>query len=576
MRVLTRVTVVLAIILAGVTAMPAWRSIPWGTTYGATSSIAMTAQFAAGVALIVAGLLWAVDRPTERTGLLLALGGMAWFMPVWIGWHSGPPAIRTSAMLIQPVFLPLVCHVVVSICGGGKRLRVAITLLYLLAATLTLGLLLVTDPLTDPGCWNNCTDNVLLVTSQPWLARMLADTWIAVSVAAGLTLAAGSLWRLRTATPTARRLMWLVTVPASVLGASLAVHGIALAATPPENPNDPLYAGIFQVEAWSVVALAAGAASGVLRARWARRALRNLAKELGAAPKPGSLAPVLARATGDPSLEVAYWLPDSHRFVNGFGDEVLVPDRDSRRAIAQIVREGEPIAVINHDPALVNPSGLVQAIGPAARLAIDNERLQAELLDQLAALKSSQIRIVQTSDVERRRLERNLHDAAQQAVLTLSYDIRLAMAAAATSGGPDLHQLLQRAMTAVQYAVDELRQLAHGIYPAVLTEFGLRPALTTLADTAPIRVEIGTVASARLPPLVERTAYLAAADVIDQAVSAGTDELTITAKAADGDLVVEIRGTEVHPTTPMSDRVGALGGQIVRTSGILRVKIPCG
>jgi signal transduction histidine kinase len=575
-RVLTRVTVVLAIVLAGVTAMPARRSIPWGTTYGATSSIAMTAQFAAGVALIVAGLLWAVDRPTERTGLLLALGGIAWFMPVWIGWHSGPPAIRTSAMLIQPVFLPLVCHVVVSICGGGKRLRVAITLLYLLAATLTLALLLVTDPLTDPGCWNNCTDNVLLVTSQPWLARMLADTWIAVSAAAGLTLAAGSLWRLRTATRTARRLMWLVTVPASVLGVSLAVHGIALAATPPENPNDPLYAAIFQVEAWSVVALAAGAASGVLRARWARRALRNLAKELGAAPKPGSLAPVLARATGDPSLEVAYWLPDFHRFVNGFGDEVLVPDRDSRRAIAQIVRDGEPIAVINHDPALVNPSGLVQAIGPAARLAIDNERLQAELLDQLAALKSSQIRIVQTSDVERRRLERNLHDAAQQAVLTLSYDIRLAMAAAATSGGPDLHQLLQRSVTTVQYAVDELRQLAHGIYPAVLTEFGLKPALTSLADTAPIRVAIGTVTSARLPPLVERTAYLAAADVIDQAVSAGADELTITAEVADGDLVVEIRGTDLRPTTPISDRVGALGGQIVRASETLRVRIPCG
>ena len=91
------------------------------------------------------------------------------------------------------------------------------------------------------------------------------------------------------------------------------------------------------------------------------------------------------------------------------------------------------------------------------------------MLDQLAELNSFEIWIVQTSDVERRRLERNLHDAAQQAVLTLSYDIRLAMAAADASG-PDLHQLLQRAMTAVQYAVDELRQLAHGIYPAELTE----------------------------------------------------------------------------------------------------------
>ena len=576
MRVLTRVTVSLAIVLAGITALPAWRSIPWVTSYGATSPIAMVAQFAAGVGLIAAGLLWAVDRPTERTGLLLALAGTAWFMPVWTGWHNGPAGVRTAAMLIQPVFLPLVCHVVVSICGGGKRLRVALTLLYVLAATLTFALLLVTDPLTDAGCWNNCTENVLLVTSQPWLARMLAGTWTGVSVAAGLTLVGGSLWRLRTATRTARRLLWLVIVPASVLGVSLAAHGIALAATPPESPNDPLYAAIFQLEAWSVAALAAGAASSVLRARLARRALRNLTKELGAAPTPGSLAPVLARATGDPTLEVAYWLPASHRFVNGLGEEVLVPAADSRRAITQIVRDGEPIAVIDHDPALVDPGGLVQAIGPAARVAIDNERLQAELLDQLAELKSSQIRIVETSDVERRRLERNLHDAAQQAVLTLSFDIRLAIAAAGTSGGRDLHQLMQRAMTAVQDAIDQLRQLAHGIYPAVLTEFGLKPALASLADTAPIPVEIGTIASARLPPLVERTAYLAAADVIDQAVSVGTDELTIAANAADGNLVVEIRGTDVCPTTPISDRVGALGGQIVRTSGIVRVRIPCG
>jgi signal transduction histidine kinase len=575
-RVLTRVTVSLAIVLAGVTALPAWRSIPWVTTYGATSPIAMAAQFAAGVGLIAAALLWALDRPTERVGLLLALAGMAWFMPVWIGWHNGPAAVRTAAMLIQPGFLPLMCDIVVSICGGRKRLRVGIIVFYLLAATLALAVLLVTDPLTDPGCWNNCTVNLLLVTSQPWLARMLAGAWTAVSVAAGLTLAAGSLWHLRTATRTARRLTWPVTVPASVLGVTLAAHGIALLASSPENPNDPLYAAIFQLEAWAVVALAAGAASGLLRARWARRALTNLATQLGAAPKPGSLAAVLSRTTGDPTLEVAYWLPDSHRFVNGSGEEVLVPARDSRRAIAQIVREGEPIAVISHDPALVDPSGLVQAIGPAARVAIDNERLQAELLAQLAELQASQVRVVQTSDAERRRLERNLHDAAQQAVLALSYDIRLAMTTAHGSGGGDLGQLLERAMTAVQSALDELRQLAHGIYPAVLTEFGLRPALASLADTAPVRVEIGTVAGARLPPLVERTAYLAAADVIDQAVSAGADELTIAAEVADGDLVVEIRGTDLRPTTPISDRVGALGGQIVRASETLRVRIPCG
>lgn len=576
MRVLTRVTVSLAIVLAGVTALPAWRSIPWVTTYGGTSSIAMAAQFAAGLGLIIAGLLWAVDRPTERTGLLLALAGMAWFMPVWIGWQNGPAGVRTAAMLIQPVLLPLICDVVASICGGRKRLRVAIVVLYLLAATLTFAVLLITDPLTDPGCWNNCTVNMLLVTSQPTLARMLAVVWTAVSMIAGLMLAAGSLWHLHAATRTARRLTWLVTVPASVLGVTLAAHGIAVIANPPENPTDPLYAAIFQLEAWSVVFLAAGAASGVLRARWAKRAAVNLAMQLGAAPKPGSLAPVLARTTGDPTLEVAYWLTGSHRFVNGSGKQVMVSGGDGGRALTQILREHELIAVINHDPALVDPSGLVQAIGPAARVAIDNERLQAELLAQLAELQASQVRVVQTGDAERRRLERNLHDAAQQAVLALSYDIRLATRTAGKSGGRDLHLLLEHAMTVVQSALEELRQLAHGIYPAVLTEFGLRPALASLADTTEVRVAIGSVPSERLAPIVERTAYLAAADVLDQAVRAGANELTIAAEAIGGDLVVEIRGADLGPTTPMADRLGALGGQIIRASEALRVRIPCG
>jgi signal transduction histidine kinase len=219
---------------------------------------------------------------------------------------------------------------------------------------------------------------------------------------------------------------------------------------------------------------------------------------------------------------------------------------------------------------------LVQAIGPAAIVAIDNERLQAELLAQLAELRSSQVRIVQTGDAERRRLERNLHDAAQQRVLALSYGVGLALTAARKSARRDVPELLQRAMRTVQSTVDELRQLAHGIYPAVLTESGLRPALLSLADLSSVRVEIGTVESARLPAIVERTAYLAAADIIHQAGSAGVDELTIAAVRAGDDLVVEIRPADVTPTSSLSDRLGALGGKTLQTEEALRVEIPCG
>ena len=172
--------------------------------------------------------------------------------------------------------------------------------------------------------------------------------------------------------------------------------------------------------------------------------------------------------------------------------------------------------------------------------------------------------------------ERNLHDAAQQAVLALSYDVRLALAAARKSGRRDLDQLLQRATTAVQDTVDELRQLAHGIYPAVLTDHGLRPAFASLAASAPVRVEIGDVVGARLPPLVERTAYLAAADVINQAASAGTDELTIAAETSGSNLVVEIRAP-----TSLRQRHCRIAWELwadrsFELQRFSRVEIPCG
>ena len=575
MRLATRAATSGAVVFAVVSALIIRQSIPWVTTYAAASTAAMLAQLAAGGALIAAGAIWTLERPTDRLGVLAPLTGMAWFAPAWVGWQGGPGSVRTVAMLVEPALLPLACDLVASICGARVRLRTALGMLYVLAGGLGATRLLVTDPLVDPNCWNNCTANVLLISSQPWLARLLFGAWVAVSIVAGVVLAFGAARHLATASPTARRLRWPVLLPASLLGCSIAAHGIAVVAYPPENPADPRFMAIFQVQAWSLAALAVGVANGVFRARRSKRAAANLAVHLGAVPELGTLGRVLARATADPSLDVLYWLPESARFVDGSGRAADAPVSGTTRAVAQILRQGELIAAISHDPAVVDPGGLVQAIGPAARLAIDNERLQAELLAQLEDLRTSQVRIVQAGDSERRRLERNLHDAAQQAVLALSYDIRVASAAARRSGHPELPDLLDQATAEVQEAIEDLRLLAHGIYPAVLTESGLGPALNALADTTPIRVEVGKVTATRGPRLVERTAYLAAADVIDEAARLGRDELAVGAVRMRGQLVVEIHGADLVPTTALADRVGALGGRIIERPAVLRVEIPC-
>ncbi len=156
---------------------------------------------------------------------------------------------------------------------------------------------------------------------------------------------------------------------------------------------------------------------------------------------------------------------------------------------------------------------------------MENERLQAELVAQLGELRASRARIVETAGAERRRLERNLHDGAQQHLLALSYDIRLARAGAAADGDTAAQMTLATAIEETQGALQELRELAHGIYPAVLAEAGLAPALATLADTAPLPVQILRAGDRRYPAPVEAAAYFAVAEAIGDAARRGADHL---------------------------------------------------
>jgi signal transduction histidine kinase len=236
------------------------------------------------------------------------------------------------------------------------------------------------------------------------------------------------------------------------------------------------------------------------------------------------------------------------------------------------------VAIVVHDAALLEGPALEREIGSAARLAVENERLQAEVLAQLEDLRASRARIVETGDAERRRLERDLHDGAQQRLLALSYDLRLAQGAAEADGDRELATLLASAGDDAQAALGELRELAHGIYPALLAEAGLAPALATLAEEASLPVELGEVPRERYSTPVETAAYLTASDTIGDAAGRNATFVSVDVAREDEQLVVQIRddgAARTSPLLPIADRVGALGGSLEVEPHSLRAKIPC-
>ncbi len=576
---LARLAAGLVALAVGVGALAIAQGPGRSTTYAGRSGLATALTVAAGLALAVAGLVTSFSRRTARIGDLAVLAGVVWFAPVWVGWDKGPPLVRTLGMLAAGSAFPLLLHLVVAYPSGRLRGAVARTLVpavYLEAAVAALGQALFRHPFFDPNCWANCTDNLFLLRSLPPLARGIevADRWFTAAAAAALvTLCA---WRLLRDSGPARRALLPVALPAILLAAAVVAHAIALQRRPLEDPSDPAFSAIFVIGCVAVLLLAAGLVWAAVRTRGQRRAVARIATSLGQAPPPGSLQAALAKAVGDPALQIAYWLPDSEHYVDANGRPVAEPVAGPGRAVTALVRDGRRIAVVSHTAALPD---LERELGAAVRLALENERLQAEALAQLDQLRASRIRIVETGDTERRRLERNLHDGAQQRLLALSYDLRLARAQAEADGDPQTGSLLTLATDQAQAALGELRELAHGIYPAILAEADLAPALASLADTAALPVEIRDPVEGRYPAAVETAAYLLVAEALQDAAGRGASHATVSVHK-DGDrLVVTVEDDGSDRTSAMvqlTDRVGALDGRLTVEPTRLRAELPCG
>jgi signal transduction histidine kinase len=335
------------------------------------------------------------------------------------------------------------------------------------------------------------------------------------------------------------------------------------------------------VQNTGILAVALASFFGLALTRRARGSVGDLVVELDRAG-PGGARRALAKAIGDPTLELALWLPERGAWVDEQGDDVVLPD-GRERAVTFV---GDRLAAIVHDPIFLDQPAMLEAAGSAAHLALENARLQAELRLQLAELRESRARIVRAGDEERRRLERDLHDGAQQRLLGVGMALQLLRSSVA--GDDRASALVDETEVEVQGALRELRELARGIHPAVLTDQGLGSAIRTLAERTPVPVEV-IEGGERLPAHVETAAYFVVAEALaNVAKYAHASRARVTVERTNGRVVVEVRddgvgGADAHDGSGLrglADRVGAIDGTLLVESppgGGTRLvaEIPC-
>jgi signal transduction histidine kinase len=563
------------------------RSHP-GTTFGAESWRAGLVELTAGWALIGAGLDVWWRRRRRRSGLLLAAAGAAWFFAEWNNPDIGVGAAFTFGLVAFALAPPVVAHAVLAYPSGrvSSRLeRLGVAVAYV-GAGLVLGLLrtLSFDP-SRQAC-NLCPPNLLLIHGRPGWVESL-DRWgLWLGAVWAIGIVALCVWRLARSSASLRR----VTTPVLVAGAGYLmliawdfVHSLPRGAL----GNDRFEVRLWFGQAVALCAIALGVAWSWLLDRRTRTAMARLVVEMGGSPRPGRLREALAGSLGDPELELAYPLVDPERLVDAKGT-IVDPASYADRVVTPLARDGATVAQLVHRAGLLDDRAVHEVVA-ATRLGLESERLQAEVLAHLEDLRASRARIVATGDAERRRLERNLHDGAQQRLVGLSLALRLARTDLGDDRHTNISALIDRAEEGLRVAIDELRELAHGIYPAVLTDEGLAAAAEALAERSSIPIAIAHVPEERFPSPVEAAAYFLIAEAAGSiAVLAGADSATVDVRRDGNRLLVEVTDDGVSdPDTELetrivdlADRVGALEGRIrieqVPAGAItIRAEIPC-
>ena len=534
-----------------------------------------------GWTYIGSGLAARRQRPENRLGVVMVCVGFAWFATFLDDARSS--VVFTVGKSLESVYLVGFVYLVLSFPTGrlrGRLDRALIGAAVVLVTAVEVVWLLFAD--SHSQICSSCPANAFEVTRSDSFATGLLQGQRLAGVVLSVFTVALLVRRWRHATAPERRAGAPVLWAGSAMFAALA-FSVA---------NDIVDHPLGQGPAWTRELVFASIPIAVLAAlvqrRLARGAVAGLVVELGEAATSLDLREALARALGDPSLELAYWVPASGRYVDSDGAPLQLPQPEAGRAATVVEREGEPIAALIHDQALAENNELVRSVCAAAALTLENGRLQAELRARLAELQASRARLVEATDTERRRIERDLHDGTQQRLVSIAMALGLAESKLAADR-PTVQPVLHEAREALAVALAELRELTQGIRPAILVERGLGPALDDLARRAALPVHLDVVVGRRLPEQVENAAYFVASEALTNAAKhSHASGLRLTAAQEPDVLVLEVADDGIGGAAAgggsglrgLADRVEALGGRLTVSSPpgrgtTIRAEIPC-
>jgi signal transduction histidine kinase len=523
---------------------------------------------------IFAGMVAWRRRPDSAFGPLMILAGFITQLSM-LQWTS-LPLPNTIGQLCDLLVAAVWLHIFLAyptgrLAGGAERVVVVVG--YVAA----LGLQVVILAL------GGFDDNHLLsVVKRPHAAEAVENVQLLVLSALAL-IGVGLLWGRWRSLP-----RWQRRRPTQIVIECFGLSLVMLAAL--------LVAGAFQLPGFEVIRLVtfavAGLAplaflAGLLDARLAKAGVGELLVQLRTDPTP-DLQALLAQALRDPTLYLIYWLPQYGSWADQDGNPTSLPRSDNGRRVTFVKQNGEQIAALIYDAGLGDEPELVEAVSAAAGIALENGRLEAELRARLQELQGSRSRVVEAQQNERRRLERNLHDGAQQRLVALA--LELGLLAEKANNDPATQERLKRARGEVAESLDELRDIARGLHPAVVSGHGLAIALESLAAVTPLEVHLKTDGLPRLPEQLEVAAYYVVSESLTNAAKhAQADTVNVEVGVTTDTLIVEIvddgiggadseRGTGLRG---LADRIETLNGHLRVWSSVgrgtrVRAEIPCG
>jgi signal transduction histidine kinase len=546
-----------------------------------------------GFGFIGTGAFAWLRRPDNRVGALMMATGFAFYVSV--GGLTEPEVPFTVGQALSNLFVATAIHLLLAFPSGRLEQtvdRVVVGVAYLTTTVGTIVPMFFFHP-AEFGCGAGCPENLLLIDASKSFFEAWYDGLAVCGISLLLSVVAILVARWREASPPLRRIVTPLFAAGAALMAGLSgLLAIGLIGVDDMVAYDTIYYATL-IPFGLVPYLFLGS---LVRARMLRGgAVGGLVATIGGTPGPGELRDALALALNDPSLELAYWLERRAEYVDARGRRIELPaaeeDRPHEaesREVYDVTLNGARVGAIIHDPTVLEDPDLLDAVGAAAALALRREQLEHELRAKVQELEQSRARMIRFGLAERRRLERDLHDGAQQRLVSLALDLRLARDMV-NADPRRAETVLDGATDELGQALEELRELARGIHPALLSDRGLDPAIETLARRAPVPVDVEAKLGDRVSEPVELAAYFVVAEALTNVVKyANASQARVRVERDNGRVIVEVADDGVGGAEPkrgtglrgLADRVGALGGmfEVDSSPGIgttVRASIPC-